>query len=236
MSFSCLTYCANYATRSRCRFIELVGEAPCPDMTNADQLESFGKQLEELKTAGLVSEDSGLNPATGKPVKCTRFRISDNYTRFYLKYIRPNEHMIDRDAFRFNTLEVLPGWQTILGLQFENLVLNNLPLLLPRLELDRVLLKSTAPWRQLPTTRKKGCQIDLLLQSERSVCIVEIKRRNTIGPEIEEEISRKIKALSLPRDISVRTALVYDGNLSPSVEARGYFDAIIPADNLLRDV
>ena len=197
---------------------------------------SISKHLEELKTAGLVSEDSGLNPATGKPVKCTRFRISDNYTRFYLKYIRPNEHMIDRDAFRFNTLEVLPGWQTILGLQFENLILNNLPLLLPRLGLDRVLLKSTAPWRQLPTTRKKGCQIDLLLQSERSVCIVEIKRRNTIGPEIEEEISRKIKALSLPRDISVRTALVYDGNLSPSVEARGYFDAIIPADNLLRDV
>ena len=110
------------------------------------------------------------------------------------------------------------------------------PLLLPRLGLDRVLLKSTAPWRQLPTTRKKGCQIDLLLQSERSVCIVEIKRRNTIGPEIEEEISRKIKALALPRDLSVRTALVYDGNLSPSVEARGYFDAIIPADNLLRDV
>ena len=33
--------------------------------------------------------------------------------------------------------------------------------------------------------------------------------------------------------ISVRTALVYDGNLAPIVEADGYFDAIIPFRCLL---
>ena len=30
--------------------------------------------------------------------------------------------------------------------------------------------------------------------------------------EVEEEVDAKIKALALPRDVSVRTALVYDGN------------------------
>jgi len=189
--------------------------------------------LSQLETAGLISEDAGINPATGKPAKCVRYRISDNYTRFYLRYIRPNEAMIDKDAFRFTTLEALPGSSTILGLQFECLILNNIPLLLRRLGLERVLLRSAAPWRQLPTERKKGCQIDLLLQSERSAYVVEIKRKNRIGEEVEEDVSRKVKALSLPRDISVRTALVYDGDLSPRVEASGYFDALIPASDLL---
>ena len=193
----------------------------------------ISSHLAQLETAGLIAEDAGINPATGKPAKCVRYRISDNYTRFYLRYIRPNETMIDKDAFRFSTLDSLPGWNAILGLQFENLILNNIPLLLRKFGLDRVLLKSAAPWRQLPTARKKGCQIDLLLQSERSVYVVEIKRKSTIDADIEDEMARKLKALALPRDISVRTALVYDGNLSPSVEARGYFDALIPASDLL---
>lgn len=189
--------------------------------------------LSELETAGFITEDAGLNPATGKPAKCVRYRISDNYTRFYLRYIRPNERMIDRDAFRFSSLDALPGWDTILGLQFENLVINNLPALLPRLGLDRVLLLSAAPWRQPATARKRGCQVDLLLQSERSVYIVEIKRRQEIGREVEDEVAAKVRALALPRDKSVRTALVYDGRLAPTVEANGYFDAVIPVADLL---
>ena len=186
-----------------------------------------------MKTAGFVAADEGINPATGRPAKCTRYRISDNYTRFYLKYILPYARTIDENAYRFAGLDALPGWNAIMGLQFENLIVNNLSALLPRLGLDRVLLKSAAPWRQMPTQRRRGCQIDLLLQSEKSVVVVEIKRKNVIGPEIEKEIADKVKALDLPRDVSVRTALVYDGDLSPAVEANGYIDAIIPARELL---
>ncbi len=104
---------------------------------------------------------------------------------------------------------------------------------MPRLGLDKVLLKSAAPWRQLPTPRRKGCQIDLLLQSERGVCIVEMKRRREIGREVADEVAAKVKALALPRDISVRTALIYDGRLSPRVEAEGFFDSLISVSDLL---
>ena len=189
--------------------------------------------LSELETAGFVSRDEGLNPATGRVAKCVRYRISDNYTRFYLRYIRPNERVIDKGAFKFAGVEALPGWDAILGLQFENLVANNLSAILPRLGLDRVLLKSAAPWRQAATSRRKGCQIDLLLQSERGVCVVEIKRRKEIGREVADEVAAKIRALGLPRSVSVRTALVYDGRISPRVEAEGFFDSIIPVSDLL---
>lgn len=120
-----------------------------------------------------------------------------------------------------------------MGLQFENLVLANVPSLLPLLGLERTLLKSAAPFRQTATKRHRGCQIDLLLQADRKVCIVEMKRKGEIGREIEDEVEAKAEALALPRGISVRTALVYEGHLAPGVEADGYFDAIVPIERLL---
>ena len=189
--------------------------------------------MEDLEIAGFVSGDSVIVPTTGRLSKQKRYRLRDNYTRFYLKYILPNVQTIDSGSFKFNTLESLKGWDSIMGLQFENLVLANLPRLLPMLGMDRVLLKSAAPFRQLATKRRRGCQIDLLLQSDRKVCVVEIKRKNAIGREIEDEVEAKVNALALPRDVSVRTALIYEGRLSPGVEADGYFDALIPFSRLL---
>ena len=142
--------------------------------------------------------------------------------------------MIDEGAFAFHSLDALDGWNAMLGIQFENLVYNNLSSILPRLGLGRVLLKSAAPYVQRATSRQKGCQIDLLLQSEGMVCVVEIKRRQEIGTEVEQEVARKVQALKVPRDVTVRTALVYDGKLSPRVEARGYFDYLVPVDDFIR--
>ena len=58
--------------------------------------------------------------------------------------------------------------------------------------------------------------------------VIEIKRKREIGREVVEEVERKLKKLSMPRGKSARTALVYDGDLAPIVEADGYCDAIIP--------
>jgi len=186
----------------------------------------LSRHLEQLAVAGFVSEDAGLNPETGKPLRITRFRLRDNYTRFYLKCIRPNGPVIDRGAFSFASLESLPGWETIMGFQFENLVAENLAELLPLLGMGGVLLTSAAPYRQKAGSRKPGCQIDLLLQAGRTTCVVEIKRRRTIGREVEDEVAAKIAALRLPRGITVRAALFAGGfpphnadvSISPSAE------------------
>ena len=37
-----------------------------------------------------------------------------------------------------------------------------------------------------------------------------------------------------PPSVSIKTALVYEGQLAPIVEADGYFDAIISAADLLK--
>ena len=220
------------------RSLETLAESPATlsDICRALAVEPGGNMsghLDDLAVAGFVSKDSGIAPATGAEAGRCLYRLRDNYTRFYLKYIRPNARTIDSGAFMFSNLAAMKGWDAMLGLQFENLVLANIPSLLPLLGMERTLLKSAAPFRQTATRRHRGCQIDLLLQTDRKVCVVEIKRRREIGREIEDEVEAKVRALALPRDTSVRTALVYEGRLSPGVEADGYFDAIVPFARLL---
>ena len=64
------------------------------------------------------------------------------------------------------------------------------------------------------------------------ICIVEVKRRD-IDKSIIAEVDDKVSCISRPAGESIRTALVFDGMLSPTVEANGYFDAIVPASRLL---
>ena len=49
---------------------------------------------------------------------------------------------------------------------------------------------------------------------------------------MEDDVFEKVKCLDYDKTLSVRTALVYDGRLSPHVEADHFFDFVIPADKL----
>ena len=192
--------------------------------------------LDRLVEAGLVSADANINPETGKRAREIRYRLKDNYSRFYLKYIEPMKSIIDAGTFDLVTLEALEGIDTVMGLAFENLVINNYRELIPALNLKGTIITSAAPYRRNATNGprgRKGCQIDLLIQTRRTICIVEIKRRKEIGREVIEEVDAKVRALSRPDGVSIRAALVYDGHLSPVVAADGYFDAIIPFQSLL---
>ena len=194
---------------------------------------SYIAALRDLMYAGFVAEDVGLSPITGKPVKQSRYRIMDNYARFYLKTIQPRIEAIKTGLFEFSTLEQLNGWDSILGFQFENSILNHVNDLFPHLGLEHSLVLSAAPYVQNGTKRQHGCQIDLLIQTERMLMVVEIKRQKKIGHDIISEVDEKIRRLKYDRRKSVRTALVYDGDLTPSVPADHYFDFIVPAEKLL---
>lgn len=189
--------------------------------------------LEGLEAAGFIARDEGLNPANGKRCKQAEYRICDNYTRFYLKYIEPHRSLIQKNAYSFISVEQLPGWNSVLGLQFEALVYNNIGLLLKKLDLDRTLLLAAAPYRQRKTAKNEGCQIDLLLQTKHSIYVVEIKRRENIGEEVVAEVREKIRRLKVSRGTNVIPVLVYEGRLSKRVSADGYFSRIISAEQLL---
>ena len=192
--------------------------------------------LKELAEGGFLSDDQGVNPETGVESRILRYRLRDNYTRFFLKYVEPNKRAIERGAFRFTRLSSLPGWDSVMGLAFENLVVNNAMELVPFLGIGNATILSAAPFRHARHGRDgsdRGCQIDLLVQTPRTAYAVEVKRKTRIGPEIEDELEQRLSRIPLRRGVSVRPVLVFDGELDPVVEGDGYFDAVVPASKLL---
>ncbi len=160
--------------------------------------------------------------------------MCDNYTRFFLKYIEPHEAEIRNGRYGFGSLLELRGWDSDMGFQFENLVANNVTALLPHLHLDGITIRSAAPYLlQGRRGERRGLQIDLLIQTQRVAYIVEVKRQAHIGVDVERGIAEKVAAFPKRRGVSIRTALVYDGELAPAVSRSGVFDVIVPFSRLL---
>jgi AAA+ ATPase superfamily predicted ATPase len=212
------------------------GPASVSELAKAMSIEPNGhitNDLNDLTVAGFVAAGAGLNPVTNAKVREVRYRLCDNYTRFYLKFIQPRREAIRQGLYRFADLESLPGWNSILGLQFENLVVNNLASLCRELGLGRKLVTSAAPYARRKSAACPGLQIDLLIQTPKSVYVIEVKRCNRIETSIEKEIEKKVSLLGIGSGKSIRTALVYDGKLSPEVEENGFIDFLIPFNRLM---
>lgn len=114
------TLIAEFASRTAKNFISIVGIGSTGRETPNG---SYAEALRDLQFAGFVAENSGLSPLTGKPIKQPRYRVRDNYARFYLKTIEPRSTAIKSGLFSFSSLEQLNGWDSILGLQFQNMIL-----------------------------------------------------------------------------------------------------------------
>lgn len=215
------------------------GPRSCSEVASMLKIEKGGDvtaALETLVESGFLAEAGRLNPETGGELRERRYRIRDNYVRFYLKCIEPHKRIIDEGAFRFSSLLALEGYETVMGLAFENLVVNNYRDLLPHLHLDGSIILSAGPYLRRAAKGPRGragCQVDLLIQVRRAIYVVEVKRRREIGRDIIDEVDRKVRAIARPAGVSVRAALVYDGDLSPVAAADGYFDAIVPVTKLL---
>jgi len=196
----------------------------------------LAERLRELSEGGFIDSDPAINPETGKESRISRYRLRDNYTRFYLKYIEPRKALIKRGGYRFRSLSTLPEWNSVMGLQFENLIVNNAMEVAPYLGIGNATVESAAPYRNMRRGRdgkRGGCQIDLLIQTPRTAYVVEVKRMNRIGSDVEDEVEMKLSRLLLRKGISKRPVLVYDGELDPVVESSGYFCALVPFDRLI---
>ena len=119
-----------------------------------------------------------------------------------------------------------------MGLQFENLVLNNLNALCPLVGLEGRLITSAAPYVRRKSASKAGLQVDLLIQTPKALYIVEIKQRKKITSSIEFEVQEKMRKLRVSRVKSMRSVLVYEGELAPEVEEDGFFDYLVPIERM----
>ena len=196
---------------------------------------SLSAALEDLEGAGFIRKDVSFDPLSGKSrARDIRFRLSDNYLRFYLKYVEPLREQVKKGLFQFSPLETLQAWDTIMGLQFENLVLGSLPAIFARAGLANVPVLNAGPYSQNKTRRRQGCQIDLLIRTNQSLYVFETKFQKRIPAKVISEMKEKVRRLHTPRGLSVRAGLIYEGELAPEILRSDYFDLLIPAADLLK--
>ena len=190
----------------------------------------IGEYADDLIQTGLLSRDYTWSLKTGTDSKLSRLRLSDNYLRFYLKYIQPNRRRIER-----GTLTRLPNIDSILGLQFENVVLKNRHYLFQRLGIDANDVINDNPFFQSKTQRRPGCQIDYLIQTrQRTLYVCEIKfSRNPIPSDVAREVQEKIGRLQIPKGMSYRAVLIHAGTLSSALDGGDFFSATIDLAQLL---
>lgn len=194
----------------------------------------FSEYLEDLETAGFIQRDYAYSLATGKRSKLSRYRLKDNYLRFYLKYIEPARDKIDAGIFDSEGVRGFEAFDAIMGLQFQNLVLNNIPLILKALKVNLTQLRSASPYFQNQTRRQKACQIDLLIDTRYAVYLCEIKFRARLPLATVDEVVEKAARLKVDRTKSLRRVLIYLGDLAPGIEASGAFDQLIPFERFLQ--
>jgi hypothetical protein len=191
--------------------------------------------LDDLVQAGFIRRDYTWHLATGEVSRLSHYRLSDNYLRFYLKYIDPVLPKIQNKEFEFKSLSALPGWPTIMGFQMENLILNNRRLIKDRLGLGFDDVISDNPFFQRKTLKKAGCQIDYLIQSTfRCLFVCEMKfSSHMIGPEVITQVQQKIDRLDRPKSFSIRPVLIHINGVHEEVSQSGFFSHIIDFSEFL---
>lgn len=185
----------------------------------------LSEYLEDLITSGFLEKEHSWSIQTGKELRRIKYRLRDNYLRYYLKFILPHMRKIKRGFFKTMSPFSLPGWEGVLGLQFENLVLNNKEAIWKALGLRVEDILFESPYSQPRTTKQAGCQIDYMIQTRlKTLYLCEIKfSQHPISLEVIREMEKKIKTLSAPKGFACLPVLIHVNGVKQAVLDTGFF-------------
>lgn len=113
---------------------------------------SFTRALDELIASGFVSKYAALD----KKSKNTLFRLSDEYSRFYLKYIEPNKN---QGANFWKTLFQSQSYLSWAGFNFETICLKHIHQIKKALKIEGIHSVNSS-WSA------KGAQVDLVIKRD----------------------------------------------------------------------
>jgi len=198
---------------------------------------NLSDQLNNLVSAGFTSEHYQWSFKKGTMGKQKLYRLSDCFLRFQLKYVEPFRELIEQGSYKKASTGKLPGWDSIMGFQLESLLLTNREFLFKALGLDPTSVVRDNPFIQTPTMRRKGCQIDYLIQTNMNGLIIcEFKfRKNELSSSILSELKEKCETLSIPRGFGKTLALFHIGGVSPKIEESPLLYRVVDLRNLLEE-
>lgn len=196
---------------------------------------TLSKLMDHLIVAGFVEKQTLWSFKTHKPLKQSLYRISDPYMRFYLKLIEPQRNKIDLNGFQDADIANLPEFDAHIGLQLEQLLLQNRNILCNAIGMHPADILANGPFRQSKTTTRAGCQIDYLVQTTTNnlfICECKFKRRE-LGVDVISEMQEKIDALKIPKGFAAIPVLFHIGGVSTNLATSNYFYRIIDIADFL---
>ena len=191
--------------------------------------------LDDLIVSGFLEREHVWSFQTGEQLKPSRYRIKDNYLRYYLKYIFPNLSKIKKGLFKKKSPFDMPGWEGVMGQQFESIVLHNRAVLWENLGLRPEDIVFENPYFQTASAKQQGCQIDYLIQTRfNNLYICEIKfSRHPISMGVIKEIKRKLSALKVPKGFALLPVLIHPCGVTRALAKENFFAKVIDfTDNL----
>lgn len=199
---------------------------------------TLSEYLSELLESGYISNSFTWSLKSGKETSICQYRLTDNYLRFYYKYIEPQLPKILKGQYQAISLSSMPSWETVIGLQFENLVLKNRHLIQKALKIHPDEIITDNPYFQRKTARYPGCQIDYLIQTRlKTLFICEIKfSKNTLGKSIIGDMQKKISSLAVAKNFACIPVLIHVNGVSEELMESDYFYQIINFTEFLEDL
>lgn len=145
--------------------------------------------LEELTESGFIQP----YPTFGKRKKDKLFRLIDEYSLFYLRFIESNEHD-SQDAW--GALSQTQSYKVWTGYAFENICLKHTSQIKKALGISGV-YSITSSFFKKHTSTEKGTQIDLLIdRNDHIINLIETKFYNTeftITKDYAEKLREKLR-------------------------------------------
>ena len=192
--------------------------------------------LENLEMADFIKS---YKPFAINKTKEIKYKLVDNYLRFYFQYIKPYEKSIAEEKAKDIYLEqIKPNWKSWLGLSFETFIFKNSLWLADKLGFAGK-VKDFGPY--LINTKNQKTQIDLIFfRSDNVVTLVEVKMHsNKIGVGVALEIEKKVSALEqhekMVQGKTIEKVLVTAGEVDKVLKDSEYFHRIVGLRDLLEN-
>lgn len=155
------------------------GGMTLPQLLKATNMSSGGSSssvLEELEEAGFIISQL----AYGKRLKETTYRLIDEYSLFYLRWIEPLSRR-SVDSLYWTKQQGTPAWFEWAGHAFENLCLKHTHAIKHKLGISGIITSESYFSHYPSTSQEKGAEIDLVIdRSDACINLCELKFTNAL--------------------------------------------------------
>lgn len=187
--------------------------------------------LENLEKASFLTSYVPYNKKQNS--KLRKYKLTDEYLRFYFKYVEPHLKLITTNRTRnlFGQL-VKPVWNSWLGFAFENYCLKNAMYIAKIIGIEDHVVQ----WGPYFQRDDEGFQIDLIyLRDDRVITLCEIKYSEKEVPiSVVHEVKKKCALIDIPRGYTLETALISRFGPEKSLRELGYFHHYVEEADFLK--